>query len=301
MQQAQVLAHSVNPRGNELLTFKLRMPKFILAEFNTHRMLSRNASSSRAIPTSKYLDEARSRENNVTPALWPKNQKGMQADEYLEGDTAKLAAQVWHHAAADAAYHADRLLKIGIHKQIANRIVEPFVHANVVASGTEWLNFFGLRLDRAAQPEMRALAEGMWRAWNESEPKLLHPGEWHLPFVEDVDWSQYPQDLYEGGDGFSYDEAVEEVRKVSVARCARVSYESFEAPGTMSWHSKDAELHDFLVANGHWSPFEHVATPDTITDGTWDHPEEHGNFVGFRQYRKTFTGESMRELPEEYR
>ena len=48
---AEVLIDSVNPAGQRLTTFVLRFPRFVLSEFNTHRMFSRNASSSRAIPT----------------------------------------------------------------------------------------------------------------------------------------------------------------------------------------------------------------------------------------------------------
>lgn len=277
MIEAIVIQDSISDHGSRLTTMKLKMHRFILAEFNTHRQFSRNASSSRAVPTTKLLAAVRSRELRAAPVSWGLNQKGMQASGELFGDTLDEVQRCWSHAANDAAYHAERMMRLGAHKQICNRLIEPFLFVPVVVSATDYANFFGLRLDAAAQPEMRVLAEAMKRAFDESVPLRLGHGQWHLPFVELA------------GNGLTVEESI----KVSVARCARVSYESFET-GRRSTVAEDVALHDRLLVSRHLSPFEHVATPDETCLNPafgWGYPEEHGNFTGWRQRRKQIEGE----------
>jgi len=177
--------------------------------------------------------------------------------------------------------------------------------------------FFGLRLDKAAKPEIRAFAEQVWRIWNESVPLRLDYGQWHLPFVDLEDMDLICSDHSDPG---VVQDIVAKAIKVSVARCARVSYESHET-GKRSTIEADMKLHDFLLESRHLSPFEHQATPDekvytsmgqqfsgiTITSDmvedvqAWANPHEHGNFVGWRQRRKQISGEAIAPLPEEYR
>ena len=327
MISASIVCDSVSPEGKRLTTFKLRYPKFIHSEFMTHRVISRNASSSRAIPTAKLLEEVRSDVLRAAPVFWGKNQPGMQAAEELEYkpwsaeegySDRERARLLWQGAAVHAADWAEEMVTLGVHKQIVNRVLEPFSHINVVATATEWNNFFGLRLHEDAQPEMRALAVAMWEARKASEPKQLKPEDWHTPFADYTDgWlgrtcercAGHGQVLYKddeveracggcGGTGEAYDGDV--VLKVSVARCARVSYESHET-GKRSTVEEDLKLFERLKASGHWSPFEHQATPDVFEPGTagadWLNPSEHGNFVGWRQYRKTLPGEACAPLP----
>lgn len=298
MIEAAVICDSISQEGHRLTTYKLRYPKFIHGEFMTHRVISRNASSSRAIPTAKLLEEVRSDALRASPIWWGKNQPGMQAaeelstDDTLEWPSPRLKAQmIWHDAALMAAQHAEVMNRVGVHKQIVNRLLEPFSHINVVASATEWDNFFGLRLHADAQPEMRQLAKQMWDARQASKPKLLKPGEWHLPFVSDSPITNK-----------SYIE-------ISVARCARVSYESFET-GKLSTIEEDRALYARLVGAQplHASPAEHQATPDTKAEEDWtdegrvlwDHPEEHANYVGWRMFRKQLPGEAIAPLPDAY-
>lgn len=352
MIEAKVICDSVSPQGKRLTTFKLRYPRFIHAEFMTHRVLSRNASSSRAIPVAKMIAEVRSDAERAAPVYWGAEQKGMQSGAELSDEPIikrppevteetvlwsprRTAQRRWEQAALSAADHAKRMVDIGLHKSIVNRILEPFLHINVVASATEWGNFFGLRLDRAAQPEMRALAVAMWEARRAGEPRLLRPGEWHLPFVDDgtredvrlfcdgeMDELDVSGDiLRQDGEGNELDRAI----RVSVARCARVSYESFET-GRRSTVEEDLRLYEKLLGAEpiHASPAEHQATPDEILaegpfsfgcgtkrDGSdapvrsarisWAHPELHGNFLGWVQHRKTLKGEAVAPLPEEFR
>jgi hypothetical protein len=239
----------------------------------------------------------------------------------------QTADWVWMRAAFAAADYAEDMVDVGVHKSIVNRIIEPYTHINVIASATDagWMNFFGLRLDAAAQPEMRALAELMWAVYSESKPKLLQPGEWHLPFVDDserlIEWTdQCPcfrgvSDPGRHTCGCQYNK--DRMAKISVARCARVSYESFET-GRRSTVEEDLKLYERLVGAQpmHASPAEHQATPDDWVQrhpiysddgmrevghtfrGKFDH--QWGNFTGWRQYRQMLPGQAVAPLPPGY-
>lgn len=314
MISAEVIADSVSTEGKRLTTFKLVYPKFIHGEFMTHRVISRNASSSRAIPVAKLIAEVLDEATRAGPVYWGAEQKGMQSGAELEGDDLLKAHAYWAIGARRAAQTADAMNRLGVHKSIVNRVLEPYSHIRVVATATEWDNFNGLRLDRAAQPEIRALAIAMFEARKASTPKLLKSGQWHLPFVNEGEFEQDYSD-----NPISYDV------KVSVARCARVSYESFET-GKRSTVEEDLKLYERLVGSQplHASPAEHQATPDKLVEmdimtnplteedkanrlikltmsGWWEHPTEHGNFIGWRQYRKMLPGEAVAPLPEEFR
>lgn len=300
----EIIADSISPLGKRITTLKLRYPKFIHSEFMTHRMFSRNASSSRAIPVRKLVQEVREDALRAAPVWWGREQKGMASGDELDIREKYIAKELWKQAALNAVGSAGALVEAGVHKSIVNRILEPFSHINVVVTATEWDNFFGLRLDKDAQPEMRVLAEDMWHAMKKSTPKELDYGQWHLPFITPEDC-----DTYGINDN---DDAI----KVCVARCARVSYESFET-GKKSTFEEDLALFERLKAQAHWSPFEHPAMPDTsiynkdkmlkigIEDWNdnklWYYWPERGNFVGWRQYRKMMEDEAVKPLPEQYR
>ena len=270
---ARIICDSRNHlTGNRLTTFVVEYSRFIHAEFMTHRMLSRNASSSRAIPIATQI--RRIWENPAVPAIWGRNQKGMQAGSELTGWRLWAARQIWRGARVPAIAATYGLSRLGLHKQHANRLLEPWMHIQVVVSATEWENFFALRTHADAQPEIRELATQMLALMRQSEPVTLSVGEWHLPFVTDAEL------LAEG---------IENKKQASVARCARVSY--LLPDGRPPDMEKDIALCRRLIAGsgdvGHWSPFEHVATPML-------YPGREGNFTGWRQYRKFFRGESAR-------
>ena len=202
---------------------------------------------------------------------------------------------MWDRARTDAMYYARAFAEAGYHKQIANRLLEPFCHINIVATATEWSNFFALRCHKDAQPEMRLLAEAMRDAMAASEPKKINSADWHLPYVDSDEWRNWPQDLVEGGDG--YLGGLANLIKLSVARCARVSYLTQE--GKTPSVEEDLKLYDRLVGAVplHASPAEHQATPDRwfpdshfapdpYECGKWRQPELHGNLRGWVQYRK---------------
>lgn len=280
--EAKIIADSTSPAGKRLTTLQLCYPRFIHAEFMTHRVFSRNASSSRAIPVAKMIEQVRT--NPAMPIHWGRNQAGMQAREELAGvgrDTARLA---WMHAADAAAGHAQRLADLGAHKQIVNRILEPFLHISVVVTATEWDNFFELRRHPDAQPEIHELADRMWEAMQASTPKLLQPEEWHLPYVTD-------EERREAYHGPSQTPEWGLLRKVSAARCCRVSY--LKHDGHRSTIEEDLELCDRLAGARpiHASPFEHQATPDVLVPCgdvryVWEKSHLHGNFVSWIQNRK---------------
>ncbi|WP_222875361.1 FAD-dependent thymidylate synthase [Terrihabitans soli] len=302
---AKIIADSVSQAGIRLTSLQLRYPRFIHAELMTHRAFSRNASSSRAIPVSRLIDDMR--RDPAMPIHWGKNQKGMQADEECNervnlGPSMGLAheflassSEAWIHAMNQAIAVAEAFDAAGFHKQVVNRLLEPFSHINVLVTATDFANFFALRLHKDAEPHIRILAGEMKAAMDTSIPTELHPGEWHLPYVTKEDWAQFPPDLIEGGDGYSYDEALENLMKVSVARCARLSYLTYE--GKRSWLSDDIALYEKLVVAEpmHASPAEHQATPDTYSQEyqDWDTPSQHGNLRGWRQHRKMLANEAV--------
>ncbi len=274
---ARVLLDSVSPAGIRLTTMEVRYPRFIHSEQMTHRVFSRNAASSRAIPIRKMIDAVRS--DPAMPLWWGRNQSGMQARAEIDVPTRALAEAEWKSALEDALAHAERLAAsdINLHKQLVNRILEPFAWITVIITATEWANFFTQRTHEDAQPELKHIADMMLAAYRASTPRPLGLGEWHTPLIQPDEESTLTQD---------------ERLHISVARCARVSYLSHDGARD---HAKDIELYERLVgggANGHWSPFEHVATP--LPDrSAWS-----GNFRGWEQYRKRFSQEHASTFPE---
>lgn len=277
---AKVIADSINIYGNRVTSLQVTLHRIVLAEVNTHRVFSRSYRSSRAVPVHRLLDEVRA--NPAMPVYWGKNQSGMQAAEELTGDERTGAEEAWRVAAISAVNMAEVMGDFGLHKQIANRVLEPFLYTHGIITSTEWDNFFKLRLAPEAQPEMRVLAEAMSVALNNSTPCELAVDDWHLPYIDRddvlaVEKLSGPID--------------ENLRRISAARCARVSYKVFDAD-RKPYIDEDLDLASRLVANGHWGPFEHQATPDDqhemVDDDLvrWQRPDLHGNLVGFCQYRK---------------
>lgn len=297
--QAKIIADSISPNNIRLITMQLRYPKFIHSEFMTHRVLSRNASSSRAIPTTRLIQDVI--DDPAMPVFWGKNRPGMQASEELLPGDARDAKQQWLLACDDAISRARKLYDLGAHKQIVNRVIEPYTHINVVVTSTNWANFYALRRHKDAQPEMKALADAMWEAQQASEPKELFPGEWHLPYVEQNELTAFGpvQTRLRGESGlgiWKHEELSEIAIRLSVARCARVSYLTHE--GKPPNIEEDLKLYDRLMGSEplHASPAEHQATPDTkCLTGVWENLYEHGNFTGWRQFRKMLSNECVRD------
>lgn len=242
---AKVIEDSVSHAGDRLTTFEVRFHRFVLAEFNTHRVFSRNSASSRAIPLAKQL--RRVEESPALPVSWPAEQRGMQGGEELDESTIEAARRTWLTAGSQASLTAKALGDLGVHKSVANRLLEPFMWHTVVVTATAWSNFFGLRCNPMAQPEIRVAAEEMRRVYEDSVPRLLGPSQWHLPYV-DFDTAEEAQ----------HDPRV--LVKVSAARCARVSYLTQDGRRNIA---DDVDLYDRLTEAWpmHVSPLEHPATP----------------------------------------
>lgn len=256
---------SINTSGDRLTTFVISYPRFVHSEFLTHRTMSRNSSSSRAIPTEKLIEQVMT--DPAMPVWWGKNQSGMQAREELDAKAQESTKKQWLIARNQAVSAAEYLREdLGLHKQITNRILEPWMWITVIISATTYENFFKLRCHPDAQPELRHIAEMMRRAYSESRPKKLPDGAWHTPFYR-------PEE-----DG---DLSIQDMIRVCVARCARVSYLTHDGKRDVA---KDLELHDRLAESGHWSPFEHVAQAMGTSIPS-------GNFQGWFQHRKTFMNE----------
>jgi thymidylate synthase ThyX len=298
---ANIIADSISPEGIRLTTMQLRYPRFIHAEFMTHRMFSRNASSSRAIPVARMIEDLR--RDPAMPVYWGSHQAGMQAGEELNEDDQWHCSEVWFAARDNAISAAKAMIDAGLHKQIANRILEPWAHINVVVTATDWANFFALRAHPDAQPEIKALALEMLNAMAGSQPIHLNPGEWHLPYISAQDWSAVRGyfTTKNPNEEPTHDNLRDTLLPVSVARCARVSYLTHD--GRQTSIEEDIALYDRLVGSQplHASPAEHQATPDvqrTVNDNgfyhqEWDNPHQWGNFRGWIQYRKTLAGENV--------
>lgn len=271
MYAAKILADSLAPEGDRLTTFEVTFPRFILAEMNTHRVLSRNSASSRAIPVKKAIKMVK--EDPFVPESFIQNQAGMSGDLNLEGWRTIAAELTWQGAKWAALGAATILDRLELHKALANRILEPFKWHTAIISGTEWDNFFALRTDKNAQPEFRKIAQWMENLYLANTPRQLSYGSWHVPLVrtDELLSTGCPADLT-GPVQIDWDFW----KRVSVGRCARVSYLTHDGKRAPIM---DVALHDRLMTNGHLSPFEHVARPRYT-------PRSSGNFKGFFQYRK---------------
>jgi thymidylate synthase ThyX len=306
---ANVLADSKSPAGYRLTTLEATFPRFVLAEFNTHRVFSRNSASSRAIPIAKQL--RRVLEEPYVPIEFGSNQPGMQAGPALAGEKRDAAEREWLLARDDAVRRVLALVAgpevlssggdlpgvlqgveetirtrtqpaewLNVHKQVANRLLEPFMWHTVIVTATEWDNFWNLRCHADAQPEIRLIAERMRGAVDSSKPAELGWDEWHLPLVRPEDREQVT--------------SIEDLIKVSAGRCARVSYLTHAGERDLD---ADIQLHDRLLESGHMSPLEHPAQPLSNADleaGEWS-----ANFRGWRSYRKLITGEANPLGPRE--
>jgi hypothetical protein len=305
---ARVLADSLSPAGHRLITMTAELPRFALAEFNTHRMFSRNSASSRAIPA--FLRIINSVRDPFIPDVFPVNQPGMQSHIFLEGSEHETAVRAWlrgrdravlsvlellvgeqvmaGYASLQVGSLADQVDLIeeilgahqgsgpNVHKQISARPLEPYLWHTVLVSATEWGNFFGLRLAPDAQREIRLAAKKMDEAMRASTPTPLAEGQWHMPLL-------HPDELQMAAGNPEF------WRMVSAGRCARVSYLTHDGRRDPS---KDVELYDRLATSGHMSPLEHVARPMTAEE--LGDSEFQGNFRGWSQLRQTFLHQADR-------
>lgn len=317
----KILKDSIGP-ARRITTFELTYPRMVHAELMTHKLFSRNSASSRAIPNEKLRQ--RVLDDPAMPVWWGKNQSGMQAREELSDDHWKGAypggnprqglserahAQLeWLKARDLMLIESETLAKIGLHKQLCNRLIEPWMFITVIVTATEWANWYHQRDHKDAQPEIAHIAKMMRQQHEASEPQKLAAGEWHLPLIDADDWKWALAE--EKRDPAA--SAIEMLKMVSTGRCARVSYLTHDGKRDPR---EDMALHDRLIAGIqtgeplHMSPFEHVAQAMSVRNwNDWAMSEVvdaiaeirpfdqtvFGNVIGWKQYRKFFKGEHFR-------
>jgi hypothetical protein len=258
--EVKIIEDSINPyNGVRLTTMQLKYWRGFHSEFMTHRVFSRNASSSRAIPIKTFLKQVWN--DPAMPIHWGANQPGMKARTELTGFRKWFAQAIWKVTGkAVCAFVWTANLVSKPHKQTFNRLLEPWQYISVIVTATEWDNFFELRDHPDAQPEIQELASKMHKAMEDSEPILR---QYHLPYVSSEEREQHKVDV---------------CKKLSSARCARVSYLTHD--GKLPEFSRDIKLHDDLVGGRpiHASPTEHQATAQKSD-------KFYKNFRGWKQYR----------------
>ena len=259
--EVHILADSISPEGKRLTTFQLKFWRAILPEITRHRVFSFCVRSSRANPTINLINQVKN--TPYGPSHWGMNQKGMVADNELTGKALELAQYTWKVAAKTMADCAESLKDAEVHKQVVNRLLEPFTYSDMVLAGTDFDNFFDLREAPDAQPEIRELALAMHKELDASTPVELKEGEWHLPYISAEDKKKADIDT---------------LCKVSCARCARVSYKAFDGSSSID---KDLALFNRLKDSKHWSPMEFVATPSGSN-------YKESNYKGWNQYRRFY-------------
>lgn len=271
--KAEIICDSIFQ--TRITTYLLTYPRFIHAEMLRHRMLSRSAQSSRAVPVEKILQKVK--ENPVIPIHWGKKQKGMQAFDELNETEQCNAKAIWLEGRDKAVKIAEDLLSSGLHKQIVNRVLEPYCTITEVVTGTDWGNFFNLRVSKEAEPHIRKLATDMLKLYISNKPEKLSVGEWHLPFI-------LPEEYV-----FDYPKLI----KISFARCARASYVNFYGKKNIE---DDIRLHNELVEKYHLSPAEHLAVCFKLYNGKSHYNK---NFRGWKSYRSSIPNENRMEFDAE--
>ena len=341
MIKAEIVAHSLSPQRDELISVLCTFPRIILAEVNTHRMLSKNTSSSRAIPFNKMVQAVK--DNPFIPIAWQKHHSGMQGSEYLDAPIdITFAHDMWLEARNKAIKSATNLYNLGgnkegVTKQLCNRLLEPFMWTTMLITGSRegWDNFFNLRcpqyqtpVSQTVEPQkswkdllevhsnpinekliednkdnwlfklqhnkgqaeihMMALAESIYDAVNESTPKQLKAGEWHIPFRNKIDYGLVGDISHNRND----DNHIQTLMvKISTAMAARTSYTVVGEEKGMDYQ-KMIDLHDRLISQDppHSSPMEHAC--QAVTDEEYNNSfkgQEKGwfrNYKGFKSYRQ---------------
>jgi hypothetical protein len=311
--QAEMILASQGPKQKPIYTMRWRYPRIIHGEIMTHRMFSRNARSSRAVPVDTMLNEVRS--FPFIPWHWGKNQKGMQASEENHSLVGHITREdAWLFASEDAICTATKFKEAGYHKQLVNRLLEPFSWIDTLVTTTDLDNFLWLRDHKDAEPHLQDLAPLVQKCVEAAKIQPLDEDDWHLPYIDD-ETACFAADLF-GNDvqaGWAW------LRKVSSARCAWISYKPFGEVPANGNYEREMKTYEMLLSSDrvHASPLEHQAMPDELTGTTahympvsdengrfgfrrekvnlWFRPRLHGNLEGYIQNRKLIPGECYRK------
>lgn len=297
---AKVVAYSVSKLTGELIiTYELTYPRIIHGELMTHRLFSRNAASSRAIPIA--LMNAQIMDNPAMPVRFGANQAGMQDKGVSHNGSVRLdsgdygdADTAWRYAAEDAVKWSNRFAEAGYHKQVCNRLTEfaQFMRTVVTFTGNGD-NFFGLRFHSDADPTIYEVARCMWEAKQGCDPVELGEGDWHLPYYEDGAWLK------------ARDKGLNSARKVSASCCAQASFRKLDRSA-----EKAGVVFSRLIESNpvHASPVEHQATPlkagvgfrsKFVTAIDRDRNNWSGNFRNWGQWRQVIPNHVITEFSVE--
>jgi hypothetical protein len=319
--KAEILCDSIERVGNNrITTFKLTYPRMIHSELLTHAMLKSNSASSRAIPFKKMVEMVE--QDPFIPIKWMKEHKGMQGDDFLNEEESVDCIKRWLEARDNAIIEAKKLNSRVVTKQICNRLLEPFMWHTIICTGTEFENFFALRAHPMAEIHLQDLAYKMLDAMNNSTPKELAPGGWHIPHLEQIETEEFGKFLIQENEkenvtDFSYNTLLKwedsKKIKISTAISAQISYLKF---GSTDYEDL-IDLHDSLVIRPyegkrgirtiqdpiHASPASHCAQAMTedeyfhyVKGNNKDFPKEmYGwchNLRGFKSYRSMLPNEN---------
>jgi thymidylate synthase ThyX len=196
---------------------------------------------------------------------WTEHRRGMSGADVLSEVEKEGLTQVWLRGRNAAVDVAQNLSTLGAAKQEVNRVLEPYMKGScvVTATGDAWKSFFELRTAEGVQPDFRTIAQTMQLLYESNQPQLLHPGDWHIPWV----------DRHVG-----VDLDLKSQLKISAARSARTSYMNHDGDFSIE---KDFKLHDRLLEEKHMSPFEHQAVAVHNLNNCRTR-----NFKGWRHYRQ---------------
>jgi len=271
--EAEIIADSIGPNGIRLTTFRVRYPRFIHAEFLRHRSLSRSVKSSRAKPIKHVIKEVL--DDPVFPLAWGKNKKGMQSSK-KEIKYPWLANQVWKFGLYTSLLTQYLLNKLGVHKQYSNRVSEPYLFVDELITATNFDNLFNLRIHNDSQPEAQKIVSMMAKLYYNSTPKKLEVGEWHLPYINDDE-----REIYN----------IKDLLKFSAARCARISYKTFD--GNSANPQDDLNLWEKLNLEGNkdHQKYPPHSSPAEAQGMATDEYKWSGNFYGWVQHRKLLKNE----------
>ncbi len=284
--EVKILKASDSPSGIKLYTFELKYWRAIHPEMCRHRSMSRTVESSRAKPIQKNIEEVKN--NPFIPMHFTKNCTGMQAREEITDPQKieELQYLIKMMASMSASFVEEIAKEYDLHKQVLNRYLEPYLYTKEVVTCTNVAldSFFKLRIADDAEPHIRDLAIKMYKAVEESKPKFRSYGEWHMPYITKEDTELVEEYIRKNQMKNEPSIVLDLLKKVSAARCARCSYKAFDGTTDIT---KDLHLFSKLYNGGHYSPMEHVCSPDEVnTKGSWLNLKLHGNHVGWNQFRK---------------
>jgi hypothetical protein len=313
MFEAKIIADSIC-NDHRLTTMQLTHPRIVHSEFNTHCAFARNASSSRAIPFKKTVQKVM--EDPFIPEHWGINQSGMQANEELTGIKREKAIAKWLEARDEAVRIASEMasqkclicngegiiesdccicegtgLGLNVHKQIVNRLIEPWSWITVCVTGDShaWSNYFALRCHPDAQPEIQKQAYMAQKEYFTSTPQIIKPGEWHTPYIRKGEYTDIFNWLGKQiGVNAVSPSLCDAIIQISVGRCARTSYLTQEG---IRDYNEDINLYNRLRYHVplHASPFEHVC----VAEGD---DVRHGKYIGWKAYRHMLDGEYVTDF-----